>query len=61
MLAATIAIGLFWWESSSISNVENLDRKQVEISGVVVELPYDQNYRYCYTVEVRKAPKAAGF
>lgn len=55
MLAATIAIGLFWWESSSISNVENLDGKQVEISGVVVELPYDQNYRYCYTVEVRKA------
>lgn len=54
MLAATLAAGNFLLESSRISCVEKLDNRRAEISGIVVEQPFDRNYRSCYTVEVRR-------
>lgn len=59
-LSMTAAVLSFFLESIRISDVENLDGKQAEISGVVVDLPYDRDYRFCYMVEVRSV-EGCGF
>lgn len=54
MLAAALAFSSFSAESSRLSCVENLHGLEAEISGVVVDLPYNENYRTCYLLEVRR-------
>lgn len=54
MLAAALAFSSFSAGSSRLACVENLHGIEAEISGVVVDLPYDENYRTCYLLEVRR-------
>lgn len=54
LLSAALAFGSCHAQAEHIFCVNALDGRTAELSGVVADLPYEENYRWRYTVEVRR-------